>query len=598
MKSIGPYVISATPPGAVVNGHAADRAAESAPVRPPNGRRSTDRPLARSAAFTRPSPAERADSVPADSAPMHGLDRLTGMPVLLHRLPEFLVPAAIPTSAYLLPVFEVDIWDGQAYAVTELPLAAVPATYPDSAALGALRGLVALHGAGQIHGGLNAGQLWQIGREVRLAGAGLPWQPEASADDDLEALGRALDTLGVRPAALDSLETMSAVQALEALETALAEQDRRRGAVPSAPTFSPPVAVQQAAQAAMPVAPPPELSVSPATPVFVPAISVPEPEHPSHEKLAPETLSRYRSADDVIVIAEAVPGLATPLPEASTGATLPHISPSPEASAPTSEPAPFARTPIRIGFDEPPVALLDWTPADQPIEDRTEQPDVRARLTDLTAGNPQPGVIPRTSEEPKPNGSERFSEVVLPRSAPPVPTEARRLTRAPGVVLARPAETLPSTSVDPATPANRSQPLRIGWEEDHSWRVVKSGPERRRVSAPRLPSGTPRLVLLALVLLVGAGFWYWYFGQGGAPAAGCCTQSFTVSGSSEVKVTLVQAPPGSPLQPGALIGTAPGTLKFQGVPGSYTLKFSAAGHRAFNSAVRVPSEQPFGIVLK
>lgn len=105
-------------------------------------------------------------------------------------------------------------------------------------------------------------------------------------------------------------------------------------------------------------------------------------------------------------------------------------------------------------------------------------------------------------------------------------------------------------------------------------------------------------MLLALVLLVGVGFWYWYFGQGGAPTAGCCTQSFTVSGSSEVRVTLVQAPPGSPLQPGALIGTAPGTLKFQGVPGSYTLKFSAAGHRAFNSAVRVPSEQPFGIVLK
>ena len=523
------------------------------------------------------------------------------MPVLLHRLPEFLVPAAIPNSPSLLPVFEVDVWDGQSYAVTELPLAAVAATHPDSAALGALRGLVALHAAGQVHGGLNTGQLWQIGREVRLAGAGLPWQPEAGTGsdmqaEDMEALARALDTLGVRPAGIASLETMTAAQALEALETALAEQDRRRGATPDAPSFSPPVpvvpvavlpstelpvAVQPTPQAAVP-----ELSAPKATPAFVPAIPAPGPVPLSPGKPAPEAPAappRYRSADDVIVIGKAGPALeAEPL----------------EAAAPETSPPQEGRTPIRIGFSEPPALLPDWTPSGQPGNDGLEQPDIQVRQAGPEAENPQPEAR-RTPEEPALDRSEQLAEAVLPVSASAVLTKTRSPTRAPTIVPARPPGTEAPTSAGNPAQATRSQPLRIGWEEDHSWRVVKSGPERRRVSAPQLSSSTPRLALLAVVLLVGAGFWYWYFGQAGVPNTGCCTQSFTVRGSGgPVQVTLVQAPPGSPLQPGALIGTAPGTLKFQGVPGSYTLKFSAAGHRAVNGAVRVPSKQPFSIVLK
>ncbi|WP_407570451.1 hypothetical protein [Deinococcus altitudinis] len=630
MKSIGPYVISATPPGAVVNGHAADRAAESGLARPPSGRRSTDRSAARSAGPARSNPAERAE---ADSAPLHGLDRLTGMPVLLHRLPEFLVPAALPASASLLPVFEVDVWDGQSYAVTELPLAAIPAIHPDSAALGALRGLVALHAAGQVHGGLNAGQLWQIGRDVRLAGAGLPWQPEAGDDaraamqaQDLQALARALDTLGVRPAGLDSLETMTAVQALEALETALAEQDRRRGAAPDAPSFSPPAAVvpvpvspvtlwpvilspspllpaavHPAPQAAGSATPLPEPSAPPVVPGFVPADAAPEPAPSSAERQAPEpaaTPSRYRAADEVIVIGEAAPTVTK-----SLNAAAPTSTPAPpEASPPTLEPSParVVRAPIRIGFDEPPVPLLDWTPTDQPIteqpaEARLEQPELLAQDAEPEARNPQPASIPHTPEKLELDGPEQSSEAVLSTFTPLISATTKSPAGAPATIPPRPSGTPAPT---PA-PTVRSQPLRIGWEEDHSWRVVKSGPERRRVSAPRLPGGTPRLALLALGLLAVAGGWYLYSGQAGVPAAGCCTQSFTVSGSGEpVKVTLVQAPPGSSLQPGALIGTAPGTLKFQGVPGSYVLKFSAAGHRAVDGAVRMPSEKPFGIVLK
>ena len=143
------------------------------------------------------------------------------------------------------------------------------------------------------------------------------------------------------------------------------------------------------------------------------------------------------------------------------------------------------------------------------------------------------------------------------------------------------------------------QPLRIGWEEDHSWRVVKSGPERRGGVARRFPLWLLAVALLAL--LAGAAFWL--LGRAGSPTAACCSVPFTVSGTvsgsgQPVLVTLVRAPPGSTLQPGAVIGTAPGLLKFPGVSGQYTLKFSAQGHGALTAAVTVPSGQPFAIVLK
>ncbi|WP_407538753.1 hypothetical protein Q0M94_11275 [Deinococcus radiomollis] len=591
MKSIGPYVISATPPGAVVNGHAADQ---------PPARTANDNP---STGPVRSGPSGRSEP---DSTPLHGLDRLTGMPVLLHRLPEFVVPEAIPNSPFLLPVFEVDVWDGQTYAVTELPLAAVAANHPASAALGALRGLSALHAAGQVHGGLNAGQLWQIGREVRLAGAGLPWQPESGAEAqarDMAALGRTLDALGVRPAALASLESMTAAQALEALETVPAAQPANQPAArkrrqEAARPPAPPVSEAPILRATDPVPPSPGSSVHVAAPVLMPPVPAPEPEPlapelpsselPSPEEQGPEQPAdppryrRYRSAADVIVLSAADPVQA----EASTAPT-PAAPPSGATTPAPALPPTGGHAPIRIGFDEPPALLPGWRPADA---QQTEPEPQGARSGSASPSSETPDSEPPASGPDASEGRPEVPETVLPGSIPSVP--AKVLTPASA------ATSSGAVSSGRAAPANRGQPLRIGWEEDHSWRVVKSGPERRRAPVPRLSGRRPALILLALALLA-AGGWFWYSGQAGVPATSCCTQRFTVSGSREpVKVTLVQAPPGSPLQPGALIGTAPGTLKFQGVPGRYMLKFSAAGHRAVDGAVQVPSEQAFGIVLK
>jgi len=552
--------------------------------------------------------------VPGRALTLHGVDRLTGMPVLLHRLNEFVVPAHLPESASLLPVYEVDVWDGQPYAITELPLSATPATHPGAAALGALRALSALHAAGQVHGNVNASQLWQVGREVRLAGAGLPWSKEGSPAADLAALGQALDSLGARPAALDGLETQSAAQALKTLEEALRGQrpaeaaSARPASLPGAPepvgpavqaerspvkqprpeataTVNPPVASpdqpeapatpEPAGQTQAPGPQPPvqqnqspspkaarkqeaRKAVPPGTDTAVEAASAgvtqvqptPASAPPSPPQAAPTPVS-YRSAQDIIVIGvPQTPDLEMPGEPQGNVATLGTGEPNP--ASPASPPVRLIPAPIRIGFDDMPPLPSDWTP-----------PDVSAAPQPEAAA---PGVQPAFTAPVAP----------LERSGEPVAQQA---------------------SVNSV----RSQPLRIGWEEDHSWRVVKSGPERRRLEVPALTGRSlPRslvMALAALVVLGGAAFWW--RGQTATSAGSCCSQTFTVSGSRQpVKVTLVKAPPGSPLTPGGVVGTAPGTLKFPDTPGSYTLKFEAAGHGALTGTVTVPSAQAFDIVLK
>lgn len=618
-----------------------------------------------------------------NALPMHGIDRLTGMPVLLHRLNEFVVPAVLPDSPHLLPVTEVDIWDAHPYAVTELPPAAVLATHPATAALGVLRALTALHGAGQAHGGLNAGQFWQIGREVRLAGAGLPWQPGAGADADMHALGQALDTLGARPAALLNLEQMTARQALSALETAMAqpepvsavragvqpEQDdavpltlpqpeltradlgwnglggteatlsrpsrnngasddgrpgeggpvagatwNRRKTDQAAPATMSQVAVNQTMPDSRPeeivvvevaartvIAPVP---IVPVPALIAPASTVPVPVSPLSEA-TPAPLP-YRSADDVIVIGEALQAQTIQADstvnsevarvdavhtDASDGDVPGEKTAAHTSRGPGRESGPAfssALAPIRIGFNDlPETAVPADLPADLPGDLSEPLPDRTPQRSGSAAPGLQPGRPTRFTPAHISNGTRmapdasRSDESEFPVLNPAQSAAARRGQASPGA-------TSPSR-------ATRMQPLRIGWEEDHSWRVVKSGPEKRGALTRRFPLWVMALVLLAL--LAGAAFWL--LGRAGSPSTACCSVNFTVSGSGQsVQVTLAKAPPGSPLQPGAVIGTAPGLLNFPDVAGEYILKFSAQGHGALTAAVSVPSSQPFAIMLK
>ncbi len=151
---------------------------------------------------------------------LRGVDALTGLPALLYLLPEqWIVPPLDHPN--LLPYSDGGDGGGgggggdRPYLACALPPASAPASDPRTAALGALSALAWLHRRGQLHGGLTPEQLWQVGGEVRVAGAGLPWgelgggydAPEGGKTPaaDLYALGKSLQTLGPLPAALECL---------------------------------------------------------------------------------------------------------------------------------------------------------------------------------------------------------------------------------------------------------------------------------------------------------------------------------------------------------------------------------------------------------
>ncbi|ULH16605.1 hypothetical protein MF271_08535 [Deinococcus sp. KNUC1210] len=528
MKAIGPYVISAPPAGGMNRAGSAGPATVSA-VREPSVQT------------------------------LYGVERVTGIAALLHRLPPerygMMLPPSLPPSPSLLPVTEMDDWEGHLYAVTELPHTAALATHPAEVASGVLMALEALHGAGMAHGGVGLEQFWQVGRTVQLAGAGLPWQEQATPEGDMQALAAALDALGGRPAPLRRLETMTAAQALAALGTkppaeVLPPTEVPRLAPATAPAHLPavqenPVTLERlqetAPEQAAEIVIAPVLS-APAS-ISVPDRAAEEATAVASEQPAQSVPVPYRSASDIIVIGDAPDAVQTPAPR-------------------------LVPAPIRIGFEEnaaaeaeqpTPVAVppLDWTlPADPPTV---------------------PVVL---------------IEIGSPPEAAPLP--AVQSPEAPSV------ESQPPTGVTVTASGRQLQPVRIGWEEDNSWRVVKPLSERpATVPRPRLPLWA--LSLLVLLVLAG-GVWVAVSSRssGAAGAAACCPVVFRVEGqgAEPVRITVVQSPPGSPLGAGALIGTAPGELKFPDVQGTYRLKFEAKGHAAMMSNLTVPSSAPFVILLK
>ncbi|GGQ96460.1 hypothetical protein GCM10008957_05890 [Deinococcus ruber] len=502
---------------------------------------------------------------------LYGVERVTGIAALLHRLPPerygLMLPPSLPPSSSLLPVTEMDDWDGYLYAVTELPHTAALATHPTEVAAGVLTALDALHGAGMAHGGVGLEQFWQVGRAVQLAGAGLPWQEHATPEGDMQALGVALDALGGRPTALRRLETMTAAQALTAL-----------GTKPS--TEAPPTP---------PAAPRPSQTTAPVTAVQESSSVSEKPQEKQQaqaQKKAQEAQKQVQAQEQPadIVISPVSPSIpdtsevkadeATAVPSEPSGQGGPYRSASDiivigDASDTANPPAPrLVPAPIRIGFDE--TSASDAAPAEVPPLDWTLPAD--------------------------------------PQAVPPVPVVLIEIGSSPEVAPLAVNRSPAAYSADSQSPAaetitasgRRLQPVRIGWEEDNSWRVVKPLSER--------PAAVPRLrlpvwVLSVLVLVVlAAGVWLALSSQSArrTGSAVCCSVTFQVKGqgAEPVKITVVQPPPGSPLEAGTVIGTAPGELKFPDVRGTYRLKFEAKGHAAMMSNLNVPSSAPFVILLK
>ena len=674
---------------------------------------------------------------------LYGVDRLTGMAVLLHHLPDAggdsLRLPPLPASAALLPITELDEWDGQRYALTELPHTSALATHPGEVAAGVLAALVALHRAQKVHGGVAASQFWHTGRRVRLAGAGLPWSAGASAQDDLRALAAALDALGGRPAALRRLETMSAAEALATLEASqppppaqspLPRSVPLAALVPAAdvqpplivrPAPLPPAARPEAAvmaarpsQTVQPAASAHPLQPSPAAPLggvstqAASEVAIPVSSTPNAVPFAPpppvqmesDSQANERGGSAVLPDGEGVAspgasdhderGVASPgasdhdergvaSPGASDhderGVASPGASDHDERGVASPGASDHddrgVASPGASVHDERGVASSIQAPPGMgasvhddagraagsapgsALDTRTTQAIQAIQATQTTPRSAESGVqnfspptpyrsasdvivlgdellgaetparkVPVPAARP-PTFQIGFDEPLLDWSAPSWPAVPVQAAAPPAVQPPAPPPQAVAAEVEAPPPSQqqalqrtpRNQPMRIGWEEDQSWRVVKEAPAAQARSAQlrstRRRTGSARpvpprrrpawLLLLVLLGLAGVGGWWALRSQFARPlVSSCCPVLFKVEGETgtPVRITVVQAPSGSPLKPGTLLGTAPATLRLPDVPGSYQLKFEASGHAAMLSSLKVPASAPFVILLK
>lgn len=593
---------------------------------------------------------------------LRATDRLTGMPVLLHALPDPLPVPDLPEHPHVLRPADCFQVGTEAFMVTELPLQARPAQDPELTARGALAALAALHDRGVVHGGLSASQLWSVDGEVRLAGAGLPWGGEARPQDDLYALAVILHEMGGVPDALRPLlEAPGRLDARAALRLLSAPAPAARPAPAGPPVDTrgdgPTPDPAQAAPPA-PVTPP-----APAAPTRTRAgrRQPPEPGPTPDAALAP-------GASAPAALASPAPGVSPPAPSGDDRPGAP--PPQPEA-LPAHD-----GTPIVLGEPEaapsgatPPAPV---TPAPTPVppvpaggklspqerrrrehEARREQTERDAqaaaerrlkRLADAQPAHTQPAAVPA----PLQIGFDELDDLPEWQAEPSAPAphpglHLREVDRLPASLRRAPPPPDPGadTGGDPGAdttspplsgtlPARRrvGEPIRIGWDEDDSWRVVREAPGR--------PAGTRRplrwrvlfwmvlaavfvglaLLLTRLVPARGAGpVTPPSVSQASAPGAAsggagasatpeaparsqAQTVQFTLRGAAGLtaRLSVEQAPKTANLAPGAALGTAPGQVRFP-VAGTYRVRVVVDGYAPGSMTVTVPRAQPVTIDL-
>lgn len=551
---------------------------------------------------------------------LRATDRLTGMPVLLHVLPHPPALPDLPDHPNVLPVVDSGVDGDHGYLVTELPLQAHPASDALLTARGALSALAALHGRGVVHGGLSPAQLWNVDGRVLVTGAGLPWGGDPGPADDLYALAVILSEMGPLPAALRPLAgqpgTLSAAQALSRLNATPGTQ--AAAPVPAAPLPAAPSAegpapaeeparegpqAQEEAAARPPASPSPSPTSGNAAPVTVAAAlasaeasaaaqtSAPAQPPATAEPAAPDGGKAHDGSP--IVLGEPV--------ELSTPAE-PVVEAEVEAgSAPTPETPQERRR--RQNEERRAQAILDAqaAAARRAAQRRDRQePPVAARTVRIGFGAADGEDLPAWT----PPGEGAHGE------AAPRHLNLRDVDRLPPGLRREP---LPEPEPEPAPrlPARRApgDPIRIGWDEDDSWRVVREAP-----AAPPTRRRWPRWALLvaALALLIG-GTWWALRGpargdagaaakpvaaDAGAGTVPCCPVELIVQGGGNVRLALTvqDAPAEANLTPGQEFGSAPGRVLFP-VSGTYRLTVTASGYAPGTLSVTVPRETRKEIVL-
>lgn len=568
---------------------------------------------------------------------LRATDRLTGMPVLLHVLPYPPALPDLPEHPHVLPVVDSGVDGDHGYLVTELPLQARPASDALLTARGALSALAALHGRGVVHGGLSPAQLWSVDGRVLLTGAGLPWGGDPGPADDLYALTVILSEMGPLPAALRPLAeqpgTLSAAQALGRLNATPGTQ--APGQEPVAVPVQVPVQtpVQTQVQTPVQAVPPPPADLPP---------ELPPPPLP-----APEALPAVERSPEPAPGPEATEWLGSPAPSPTAGeaAAEPDLPEPLAASTATEAAGPDAvaahdGSPIVLGDPSPPTRpLAEGGPApaaeagaapgpETPQERRRRQNEERRAQAILDAQAAAARRAAQRRDQQEPPVAARTVRIGfgaadgedLPAWTPP--GEGAHGEAAPRHLNLRDVERLPpglrreplpepEPEPAPRLPARRApgDPIRIGWDEDDSWRVVREAP-----AAPPTRRRWPRWALLvaALALLIG-GTWWALRGpargdagaaakpvaaDAGAGTVPCCPVELIVQGGGNVRLALTvqDAPAEANLTPGQEFGSAPGRVLFP-VSGTYRLTVTASGYAPGTLSVTVPRETRKEIVL-
>ncbi|MFK7603425.1 hypothetical protein ACI3L1_14565 [Deinococcus sp. SM5_A1] len=563
-----------------------------------------------------------ANGVAAADSPIQtfrATDRLTGIPVLLHVLPYAQGLPEVPFSPHLLPVVDSGVDGEQAYLVTELPLQAHPAQDPELAARGVLAALSALHGSGMTHGGVSGAQLWNHDGGVALAGAGLPWREDATPQGDLSDLALTLQALGALPEVLRPLlqqpGSLSAYGALALLVGDVAEQEQK-------------TAGQQEAAVELPLDQPAALG------------------QPSEEKKAAAILSGPSGSEvsgGQSAVAPSSPVELAPVPSGKDAASSPfgtgergvdgEGSAVGSAQTETVELASEqGQTSVVSPFSNAPTGQLET-----PQERRRRQNDERQEQAALDSQAAAERRAAHLKEQSEQEMREIAQSAELAARGVPVPEpfqmgfaadhtddvagnvggavpglQTRQVERLPAS-LRRPGgealdgtgtvQRLPSAASAAGTPARRDlPPIRIGWDEDDSWRVVRTAPKSSQPS-PLLRWGP--LALVVIVLLGAALLWALRPARAASTAAGsaatgvpCCNVDFTLRGAAGVtaQLNVVSAPASAKLAANQTLGLAPGKVNFP-VQGTYQLNVVAEGYRSAPLTVTVPRTQPVTIDL-
>ncbi|CAM4388430.1 hypothetical protein [Deinococcus marmoris] len=558
-----------------------------------------------------------ANGVAAADSPIQtfrATDRLTGIPVLLHVLPYAQGLPDVPFSPHLLPVVDSGVDGEQAYLVTELPLQAHPAQDPELAARGALAALGALHGSGMAHGGVSGAQLWNHDGGVALAGAGLPWREDATPQGDLSDLALTLQALGALPEALRPLleqpGSLSAHGALALLGGDVAEQARKTAGQHEAAVELPldqPAALGQPSEekAAAILSGASGSEVSEGQPVDPPPSPVPPGKDAasSPSGTGGRGIDSEGSAVEGSVVGSAQTETARPASDQGQISVV-----SPFSNAPTGQSETPQERRRRQNDERQEQAALDSQAAAErraahlreQSEQETREIAQAAELAALGVPVPEPFQMGFTADSADDAGG--AVPGVPPRQVERLPASLRR----PGgeaVDGAGKVQRLPEVGGIAGTPARRDlPPIRIGWDEDDSWRVVRTAPKSSQPSP--LLRWVP-LVLVVIVLLGAALLWALRPSGVASTTAGstalgapCCNVDFTLRGAAGVtaQLNVVSAPASARLASNQTLGLAPGKVNFP-VQGTYKLNVVAEGYQSAPLTVVVPRTQPVTIDL-